>query len=131
MSDAARGRPWVPHAHAHAVSCRNHDEWEEQGHCPKDLWRKAGDNGMLCATMPEEYGGAGCDILYSAGKCAAMWIALVLDTTLIVSNMRVLRSDVGGAVVLHVQRARVGASLRDRGPVPAQVRYRGAEAAVR
>lgn len=43
-----------------------HDEWEEQGHCPKDLWLKAGENGMLCPTMPEEYGGAGCDILYSA-----------------------------------------------------------------
>lgn len=47
--------------------CRFHDEWEEQGHCPKELWRKAGDTGMLCATMPVEYGGAGCDILYSAG----------------------------------------------------------------
>lgn len=43
-----------------------HGEWEEQGHCPKELWKKAGDMGMLCPTMPEEYGGAGCDILYSA-----------------------------------------------------------------
>ena len=44
----------------------HHDKWEEQGHCPKELWRKAGDNGLLCPTMPEEYGGPGCDILYSA-----------------------------------------------------------------
>lgn len=36
-----------------------HDEWEKQGHCPPELWRKAGENGLLCVTMPEEYGAAG------------------------------------------------------------------------
>ena len=59
---------WRPQCLADAhVACSHHDKWEEQGHCPKELWRKAGDNGLLCPTMPEEYGGPGCDILYSAG----------------------------------------------------------------
>ena len=39
--------------------------WEEAGYVDRDLWRKAGANGYLCPTMPEEYGGAGVDKLYS------------------------------------------------------------------
>jgi acyl-CoA dehydrogenase len=43
-----------------------HDErWQEQGYADKAVWRKAGANGFLCCSMPEEYGGAGGDRLYS------------------------------------------------------------------
>jgi acyl-CoA dehydrogenase len=42
-----------------------HEAWEEQGYVDRALWRKAGDNGYLCPTMPEEYGGSGVDKLYS------------------------------------------------------------------
>src|ERR1700682_6518178 len=43
-----------------------HDErWQEQGYADKSVWRKAGENGFLCPTMPPEYGGAGADKLYS------------------------------------------------------------------
>jgi alkylation response protein AidB-like acyl-CoA dehydrogenase len=43
-----------------------HDErWQEQGYADKEVWRKAGENGFLCPTMPPEYGGAGADKLYS------------------------------------------------------------------
>ena len=42
-----------------------HADWEEQGYVDRDVWHKAGDNGFLCATMPEAYGGAGADKLYS------------------------------------------------------------------
>ncbi len=42
-----------------------HAEWEEQGYVDREVWRKAGANGFLCMTMPEEYGGAGADKLYS------------------------------------------------------------------
>ncbi|MCC7184542.1 MAG: acyl-CoA dehydrogenase family protein [Rhodocyclaceae bacterium] len=43
----------------------HHDRWEEQGYVDREVWRKAGENGLLCATMPEAYGGAGADKLYS------------------------------------------------------------------
>jgi acyl-CoA dehydrogenase len=33
---------------------------------PRALWRRAGELGLLCLTMPEEYGGAGVDFSYSA-----------------------------------------------------------------
>ena len=42
-----------------------HEKWEEQQHLDRDLWNKAGELGMLCSTMPEEYGGSGVDRLYS------------------------------------------------------------------
>ena len=43
----------------------HHAAWEEQGYVDRAVWRKAGENGFLCMTMPEEYGGAGADKLYS------------------------------------------------------------------
>ena len=42
-----------------------HADWEEQGYVDRAVWNKAGQNGYLCMTMPEEYGGAGADKLYS------------------------------------------------------------------
>ena len=42
-----------------------HAQWEEQGYVDRAVWNKAGDNGFLCTTMPEEFGGAGADKLYS------------------------------------------------------------------
>ncbi len=43
----------------------NDERWQEQGYADREVWRKAGANGFLCASMPEEYGGAGADKLYS------------------------------------------------------------------
>jgi long-chain-acyl-CoA dehydrogenase len=42
-----------------------HEKWEEQQHIDRSLWNKAGELGLLCCTMPEEYGGSGVDRLYS------------------------------------------------------------------
>ncbi|HRI63641.1 MAG TPA: acyl-CoA dehydrogenase family protein [Polyangium sp.] len=36
----------------------HHEAWEEQGYVDREVWRKAGANGYLCATLPEEFGGA-------------------------------------------------------------------------
>ncbi|MCW5750829.1 MAG: acyl-CoA dehydrogenase family protein [Alphaproteobacteria bacterium] len=42
------------------------EEWEKAGQISRDAWLKAGEAGLLCPTMPEAYGGAGADRLYSA-----------------------------------------------------------------
>ena len=42
-----------------------HADWEEQGYVDRAVWNKAGENGFLCTSMPEEYGGAGVDKLFS------------------------------------------------------------------
>jgi alkylation response protein AidB-like acyl-CoA dehydrogenase len=41
------------------------DAWDEQQHVDRGLWNKAGELGLLCVTMPEEYGGLGVDRTYS------------------------------------------------------------------
>ena len=41
-----------------------HDQWEQQGQVPRELWLKAGEAGMLCCTVPEEYGGLGASYLF-------------------------------------------------------------------
>lgn len=41
-----------------------HAQWEHDGIVPRDLWTKAGEAGMLCCTVPEEYGGLGLDYLF-------------------------------------------------------------------
>jgi alkylation response protein AidB-like acyl-CoA dehydrogenase len=43
----------------------HHADWEVQGYVDKAVWRKAGENGFLCMTMPEAYGGALDDKRYS------------------------------------------------------------------
>jgi alkylation response protein AidB-like acyl-CoA dehydrogenase len=40
--------------------------WEAAGQVDHSVWLKAGENGLLCMTMPETYGGAGVDRLFSA-----------------------------------------------------------------
>ena len=43
----------------------HHDQWEKDGRVSRDAWLKAGEAGLLCTAMPEEYGGAGADFLFS------------------------------------------------------------------
>jgi acyl-CoA dehydrogenase len=43
-----------------------HAKWERDGIVPKSLWLRAGEEGLLCVTAPEAYGGAGGDFGHSA-----------------------------------------------------------------
>ena len=53
----------VPHA----------EKWEDAGIVDRDIWTKAGEMGMLCMDMPEEYGGMGIkDFRYNAIVTEAM-----------------------------------------------------------
>ncbi len=42
------------------------DQWEKDRLVPKAFWEAAGAIGMLCPTVPEEYGGLGLDFGYNA-----------------------------------------------------------------
>jgi acyl-CoA dehydrogenase len=48
-------REMIPHA----------NKFEEDGIISRDIWLKAGTAGLLCPTMPEQYGGLGLDFRYN------------------------------------------------------------------
>ena len=37
----------------------HHAQWEQDGIVPRELWTRAGEQGLLCFNVPEEYGGPG------------------------------------------------------------------------
>ena len=41
-------------------------QWEKDGRVSREVWRKAGEEGLLLTTMPEEYGGVGGDFRTAA-----------------------------------------------------------------
>lgn len=43
----------------------HHAAWEKQGMVPRELWRKAGEAGLLCPSLSDEHGGPGGDFLHS------------------------------------------------------------------
>jgi alkylation response protein AidB-like acyl-CoA dehydrogenase len=44
----------------------NAEKWEAQGVIDRSFWLAAGQAGLLCPTVPEEYGGLGLDFRYNA-----------------------------------------------------------------
>ena len=50
-----------------------HAQWEEDGIVPRELWLKAGREGLLCCTVPEEYGGLGLDYLFDVIVFEELW----------------------------------------------------------
>jgi acyl-CoA dehydrogenase len=44
----------------------NHERWAEAKQVDRELWNKAGDVGLLCLSIPEEYGGGGGTFAHEA-----------------------------------------------------------------
>jgi acyl-CoA dehydrogenase len=42
------------------------DEWEKNGMVSREIWKRAGELGLLCIDMPEIYGGGGLDFTFNA-----------------------------------------------------------------
>lgn len=49
-----------------AEAAPNLDRWQSQGVIDKSFWRRCGEEGLLCPTVPEAYGGLGLDFGYNA-----------------------------------------------------------------
>ena len=84
----------------------HHEAWEEAGIVDREVWRKAGEQGLLGMDVPEEFGGGGVkDFRYNADP---------------------RRGDQPG----RGQRPRLHAAQRRRRAVPDRPGHRRAEAAL-
>jgi alkylation response protein AidB-like acyl-CoA dehydrogenase len=43
----------------------HHEQWEKDGMVSDEIWLKAGEQGLLCPMVPEEYGGVDTDFRYN------------------------------------------------------------------
>lgn len=53
---------------AHAVA-PFHADWERHQGVPREVWRQAGEHGLLCCWLPEADGGPGGDLLFDIVVC--------------------------------------------------------------
>ncbi|MEO6606400.1 MAG: acyl-CoA dehydrogenase family protein [Aeromicrobium sp.] len=68
----------------------HHDQWEKDSIVPRDVWTKAGEQGLLGFMMPEEFGGGGMnDFRYNAilteelTRVGASGVGFVIQTDLV------------------------------------------------
>ena len=63
------------------------EEFEEAGVVKRDFWRKAGEAGLLCPTMPEAYGGIGLDFTFNAILNEEFTYAMMADSITLQSDI--------------------------------------------
>lgn len=73
----------------------HYPEWEKAGIVPRDVWLHAGSVGLLCPTVPEEYGGSGGDFRFSVVIAEEMARAGVMAPAFY------LHSDIVAPYLLH------------------------------
>jgi len=44
----------------------HHAQWEKDGQISREAWQAAGEQGLLCPSVPSEFGGAGADFRFGA-----------------------------------------------------------------
>jgi acyl-CoA dehydrogenase len=64
-------------------------QWESDGIVPRSIWREAGEMGLLCPMVPEQYGGPGGDFTHSTviteemARAGAMAPAMYLQSDIV------------------------------------------------
>lgn len=73
----------------------HYETWEKQGHATREVWRKAGEEGLLLTNIPAEYGGGGTDF-----RTAAVMIEEMSKRVYAAPGFR-LHSDIVAPYILH------------------------------
>jgi alkylation response protein AidB-like acyl-CoA dehydrogenase len=78
----------------------HHDQWEKDGQVSREVWLKAGEAGLLCFDVEEQYGGAGIsDFRYNAivseeiSKVGASGLGFPVHTDIIVPYISQLGTE--------------------------------------
>jgi alkylation response protein AidB-like acyl-CoA dehydrogenase len=78
----------------------HHEQWEKDGQVDRDIWTKAGEQGLLCLDVPEEYGGMGAkDFRYNMvlteeiSKVGASGLGFAVHTDIIVPYITSLGTE--------------------------------------
>ncbi len=78
----------------------HHAQWEKDGIVPREIWAKAGEQGLLCFDVDEEYGGAGVsDFRYNVivaeeiTRIGASGLGFPVHTDIIVPYLTSLATD--------------------------------------
>ncbi len=78
----------------------HHEQWEKDGQVSREVWRRAGETGLLCFDVEEQYGGAGiADFRYNAiiseeiSKVGASGLGFPVHTDIIVPYISQLGTD--------------------------------------
>jgi alkylation response protein AidB-like acyl-CoA dehydrogenase len=77
-----------------------HTQWAKDGQVDREVWRKAGETGLLCFDVPEEYGGAGiedfrynCVLTEEISKVGASGVGFPVHNDVIVPYITRLAND--------------------------------------
>ncbi len=78
----------------------HHEQWEKDGQVSREVWQRAGETGLLCFDVDEEYGGAGIkDFRYNAivaeeiSKVGASGLGFPVHTDIIVPYISQLGTE--------------------------------------
>ena len=63
------------------------EEFEEAGIVSREFWAKAGEAGLLCPTLPEEYGGPGLDFTFNTILNEEFTYAMMSDSVTLQSDI--------------------------------------------
>ncbi|PHQ71167.1 MAG: acyl-CoA dehydrogenase [Sneathiella sp.] len=106
-------------------------EWEKRGFVDREMWKKAGSQGLLCTMIPEEYGGIGGNFLHAMivveelARCECALPGLFTHSDIIVpyiarlgtevQKKRWLRGCVSGEVITSIAITEPGAGSDMKG----------------
>jgi len=74
----------------------HHDQWEKNGQVDRTFWNKAGEQGFLCPSVPEQYGGVNADFRYNAvfdEECSKLGLSGLGGTT--------VHSSIAAPYIIH------------------------------
>src|SRR6476660_3394355 len=76
----------------------HYEKWEKDGIIPLTLYRKMGQQGLLCVDLPEAYGGVGAPFQFC---CVVVEEAARMGYLALASNLTV-HSDIVAPYILHL-----------------------------